>query len=361
MKHSEIPGPYIRLIIQASNISQGGGKSLLNALLEGISSSVEILLLVDSRMQLPNIIAKNLILMPVYPSALQRLRAQWWLFRNVRHTDTILFFGNIPPLFKLRGRSSVFIQNRYLVEKYNLEGFSHKTRLRLIFERARLKFTASNADEFIVQSPSMKAALVSSGCVGNQAIYIRPFVSISDGYKRLGSLKENRNDAKKYDFIYVASGEPHKNHLRLIEAWCLLADQNLYPSLCLTLDISESVDLWTRIVEKKLTYSLDLENVGIVPHSQILLLYNESKALIFPSLIESFGLPLVEARQTGLPIVASELDYVRDLIDPEETFDPNSPKSIARAVKRFMGVAEEPLPLFNASQFFKSIFDKELQ
>ena len=39
-----------------------------------------------------------------------------------------------------------------------------------------------------------------------------------------------------YDFIYVATGEPHKNHKRLIEAWKILGRDGIKPSLCLTID-----------------------------------------------------------------------------------------------------------------------------
>ena len=65
-----------------------------------------------------------------------------------------------------------------------------------------------------------------------------------------------------------------------------------------------------------------------------------SKALIFPSLAESFGLPLVEAQEFNKPILASELDFVRDVCSPVDTFDPKSSLSIARAVKRFLGYTD---------------------
>ena len=68
--------------------------------------------------------------------------------------------------------------------------------------------------------------------------------------------------------------------------------------------------------------------------------------------------PLIEAKQAGLPILASELDYVRDVLDPDQTFDPNSDISIARAVKRYLGIAEEPLPLQDANGFLDYILSK---
>jgi glycosyltransferase involved in cell wall biosynthesis len=101
-----------------------------------------------------------------------------------------------------------------------------------------------------------------------------------------------------------------------------------------------------------LTEGLKIYNVGVLSHDDVLLLYKKSGALIFPSKLESLGLPLIEARRAGLAILASELDYVRDVLDPDEVFDPDSPVSIARAVKRFLGIEQPPLPLVSAKQFF---------
>jgi glycosyltransferase involved in cell wall biosynthesis len=85
------------------------------------------------------------------------------------------------------------------------------------------------------------------------------------------------------------------------------------------------------------------------------MLYSSVDALIYPSKFESFGLPLIEAEQSGLPILAPELDYVRDVVIPEQTFDSGSATSIARAVKRFMGLKEPALPIQNAQGFMEHI------
>jgi glycosyltransferase involved in cell wall biosynthesis len=78
-------------------------------------------------------------------------------------------------------------------------------------------------------------------------------------------------------------------------------------------------------------------------------------ALIYPSILESYGLPLLEARAAGLPLITGELDYVRDIVDPEETFDPASPLSIARAVKRFMGRPEQRVGGVSAQEFLERL------
>jgi glycosyltransferase involved in cell wall biosynthesis len=342
----------MRLIIQATNISYGGGKSLLSALLDGLPSHIEIIAQLDSRMMLPIDIPRNLNIRFVKPSILQRLLAQWRLVKIVQSSDLVLCFGSLPPLVKLSGYTSVFIQNRYLIEKKSLADFPLKTRLRLSFERAYLDLTASNADEFIVQTPAMKRALLSSGVVNNKTpVHVRPFVSVSEGYQRTLNHHKNEPTVKEYDFIYVASGEPHKNHRKLVEAWCLLAEQAIFPSLCLTINASVSVELCSWIDQKMRSHGLNLKNLGNLPHNQVLHLYSQARALIFPSLFESFGLPLIEASQANLPVLASELDYVRDVLDPVQTFDPDSPVSIARAVKRHLDFEESPLPLMSAQNF----------
>ena len=78
-----------------------------------------------------------------------------------------------------------------------------------------------------------------------------------------------------------------------------------------------------------------------------------SNALIFPSYFESFGLPLLEAKNLNIDIVASEKDYVRDMVDPKETFDPSSSNSIARAIKRYLNIDEPKTNIKGAKEFIQ--------
>lgn len=352
MRHDKLNS----IFMHATNVHQGGGRSLLYALLSLPVDDLSLIVALDTRMELPAGLPVGMQVWRVKPSIFSRLKAEWWLARNVKPGDIVLCFGNLPPLFKLQGRVTVFVQNRYLVDKVALGNFPIKTRLRLSLERLWLSGRAVNADEFVVQTPSMKA-LLKSGLGASVPVHVMPFVSVKEGYARSLSQHDFQKSGR-YDFLYVASGDPHKNHRQLVEAWCLLAAEGLFPSLCLTLDVMSSTDLCRWIDEKKNHFELHLENLGVLPHDQIEHLYSQVQALIFPSTFESFGLPLIEARQAGLPVLASELDYVRDVLDPEQAFDPESPLSIARAVKRFMGLNDEPLPLLNAADFMKSILEK---
>ena len=56
--------------------------------------------------------------------------------------------------------------------------------------------------------------------------------------------------------------------------------------------------------------------------------YEKADIFIYPSSFESFGLGLVEAIQFGLPVLASDLPYVFDVVSPSNTFNPLDENSI---------------------------------
>lgn len=342
--------------LHAVNVHQGGGASLLRALLEVLPVCARATALLDTRMLRPDSLGDSVDIKRVPPSIRQRFEAERWLVNNVEAGDFVLCFGNLPPLFRLAGRTLVFVQNRFVIDLVRLDNFSLKTRLRLRMERLWFCWKAANVHAFIVQTPSMRTILEASGVVAGKPVYVLPFVSISEGYQR--SLDQGPSKGLDNSFIYVASGEPHKNHRNLVQAWCLLAQEGLFPRLLLTLDAKINSELCGWIDQQIHRFGLRLENLGVQPHEQIKHLYAQVQALIYPSTFESFGLPLIEARQAGLAVVASELDFVRDVLDPEQVFDPQSPVSIARAVKRFMGSSEKPLPLLNAAEFLRNVLEK---
>jgi glycosyltransferase involved in cell wall biosynthesis len=345
-----------RIYIHATNVHQGGGRALLAPLLEALPDSPEICALLDNRMQTPYGMRKSIRIKRVQPTVVGRLRAEQWLANNVKPGDLAICFGNLPPLFKLRGRTVVFLQNRYLTDDMCLKEFPPIIRARIVMERLWVSSRVANVDEFVVQTPTMKR-LLETKIKSSVLIRILPFIADPSGYSRRtmleGKLKKNGSE-----FLYVSSGEPHKNHLKILDAWRLLAEEGIFPSLRLTLDEVRFQSLCREIGQIRERYGLKVTNMGLLSHGDVLALYVKVDALIFPSNFESFGLPLIEARQAGLPILAAELDYVRDVLDPEQSFNPESPISIARAVKRFIGIDEVSLPLLDAKGFFEQIVGK---
>ena len=328
------------IIIHAPNVHLGGGKVLLCDVLSALNPKVEHILILDKRLDLELPDRENVHAKYITPSLVGRLWAEIWLLLHVRVGDSVLCFGNLPPLFRLRGDTVVYLQNRYLVDpKGPVDGMHLKTRLRIWLERVWLRWRRFDAGLYIVQTASMKKL---AAAILERPVICLPFVPQSIQSQVCITIK------KQFDFLYVASGEAHKNHETLINAWCLLAEEGLFPSLALTLSPEITPALCARVDQENTSRGLRIQNIGFISQAQLVSLYCKSGALIYPSSFESFGLPLMEARQAGLSVLAPELDYVRDVTDPDETFDPRSPISIARAVRRHLRGRKPNLQLHTA-------------
>jgi glycosyltransferase involved in cell wall biosynthesis len=331
------------LFLHAPNVHTGGGFTLLQALYS-VPEFHPDFEHVDAR-AIARLPAASGVRYAVRPTLLSRFVAELRLWRQVAQGDVVLCFHGLAPLLPLNGEVIVFLQNRILLSRSSLRDYALKTRLRLWAERLLVKSCAGRVKKFIVQTPSMK--IQASSFLGPDAvIVVCPFVLAEAAAP--ASPSEGR-----FDFVYVASAEPHKNHQKLLDAWCQLAQENVRPSLALT--IPKDSPLALRVSELVQRWQLNVVNLGVITQTEVLDLYDRSAALIYPSVMESLGLPLLDARARGLPILAAELDYVRDIVVPAQTFDPSSPVSIARAVRRHMGIAEVPASVHGPEVFLEEV------
>lgn len=345
-----------RLYIHAPNVHVGGGGVLLKALLEAPNLGAFRANL-DARaaamLALPETAPCHFV-----PATLQgRADAERRLAAEARDDDVVLCFHGLPPMLPVRGRVIVFKQNRLHLDTNSLSGFSWKTRIRLSMERLICKMFRNRVHEYIVQTPSMKLA-VENWHGGAPIVRVIPFLSELPALPAAGKetmpVSAGNGELIDGEFIYVADGEAHKNHSALVSAWILLAAEGIFPALTLTLPPRNAV-LWQDIETAIATHELRIVNLGTLTHAAVLARYRAARALIFPSTTESFGLPLLEASAAGLPVIAAELDYVRDVCEPRETFDPTSPRSIAAAVKRFLNIPSKPLHIRTAAEFIAEI------
>lgn len=340
------------LFIHAPNVHQGGGRTLLSALLGQVDKTACCVL--DERMNKRDAVL-NPAIHSIKPTLFDRLCAEIFLSKNAKADDVVLCFGNLPPLFKSRAKVMVFLQNRYMFGPHDFSRFALGTKLRLRLERWWFRTRMRSNYQIIVQSSTMQRELQSS--LGFKATVL-PFLA-ANGEPSIITAESFQN--KEFDFVYVSSAEPHKNHAALLDAWVLLAEQGIRPSLALTVNADSAAHVVQLIEQKSILHGLRISNFGTLTYGDVQNLYRNSSALIFPSKLESFGLPLLEASQIGLPILASELDYVRDVVDPAQTFDPDSPTSIARAVLRHLNIHLPKTETVDAKAFLAHVLQQNKQ
>lgn len=113
-------------------------------------------------------------------------------------------------------------------------------------------------------------------------------------------------------FLYVAHWRPHKNHIRLLRAYAIARshEARLWPLVLCGRPLQMESDILSEI--RKLGLSDAVRCVSDIPEKEMPLLFNCAAALVFPSLYEGGGMPLVEALGCGCPVIASDIPTSRE-------------------------------------------------
>ena len=149
------------------------------------------------------------------------------------------------------------------------------------------------------------------------------------------------------NIFYPAAPHFYKNH-RIIEQ--ALEEITTDVNIIFTIDDDNS-----RFNDKR------IKCIGSQPYETVFNLYKASDALIFPSYIETYGLPLLEAASIGLPIIAADLPYAREVLkgyEGVEFIEYNNPKRWAEAINKVSkGIRFTPFSV-KEQKSWKQLFDK---
>lgn len=243
--------------------------------------------------------------------------------KHQNEIKAVLCLSNIPPPIKLNVPVHIYFHNDLLIDTSgsNLSLFQ-KAVLRM--KRIYIQYNNQKNYHWHVQTLLIRKKLINKLYVNNKVISVTPFFPSITNFKKTKNRKSN-------SYIYVAAFSPHKNHLNLLKGFIEAAKMTSQKIiLCLTLD-SKTVELHL-IKGIKLPSNLEIKPLGLISKSRLIKYFKESNFLIYPSLKESFGLPLIEAAQLGLKVIASDLPYTYEVIQPSLVFNPLSIDSIKEII-----------------------------
>ena len=305
------------ILIDSLYLNSFGGETILKLFLNQFKNTkIDLFILIDSR--LPpfylNLIEPNNYKV-INASHFNRKR---FYLENKDKFSSILCLANLPPPIFINVKTTIYFHNLLLLHPFS-HSIRFKNRLVNYFKFSYIKHHNHNDYIWVVQTQYICKLLRDSLKINSEQVFIYPI--FKEKFK-LSRTKKTTNN-----FVYVSSGVSHKNHNRLLKAFIEAANKtDKEINLHLTLDKEELSFI------KKYPKNLNIVMHGTLSEDGVNRLYNFNEFLIYPSLVESFGLPLIEATIHGCKVIASDLPYVHEIIKPSFTFDPYSAQSISNAI-----------------------------
>ena len=235
----------------------------------------------------------------------------------VKNIDQILYLHNALPFCDFKYK---FFKNNYLWIYQNIIGLFIKKSVR-------------EAKRIIVQTESMKNRVVSQLNIDSKLVFvIPPKVNLKHDKKFLFYNLE-----KPITFFYPATAFDFKNHFYILKASKLLKEKKINHRIIFTLRKNDN-KLTKKLYKLVQDEELNVDFIGYIDRNKLSQYYNCS-ILLFPSRIESFPLPLIEAMIHKSIILASNLDFSREVLKNYKNayfFDLENPNELTDIMEKII-------------------------
>ena len=189
----------------------------------------------------------------------------------------------------------------------------------------------SRAGAIATMTDHSRETIISNGWTMTDDVFLMP-AALPEELQEVSAPSDLPSEAAAFDrFFYMpANLWPHKNHRRLFEAF-KLALPNLPPKTGLILTgspdgLQESIQGFEE---------LPIVHLGFLPHRQVAALFANATALVYFSLFEGFGMPLLEAFHHGTPVLCSNTTSLPEVGgDAVLSCDPTDVPAMANLMQR---------------------------
>lgn len=238
------------------------------------------------------------------------------------------FFHLIPIDCGIPNATTIFdIQQDYYPENFDKKTLRNRINL--------TKQTVQATDLVLTISEYSKKTLIDKYRLPEDEIKVT-YLDADSSFNNSYEPEKIANVKKKLPFPYIlfpANMWPHKNHVNLIKGFTLA--KKLY-NIPLKLVFTGSKERETKEIEKAIIDNGvrdDVVYLGYIPQDDMRYIFKNASMLAFPSKFEGFGIPLVEAMASGIPIICSHSTCVPEIVgDAAVLFNENNIDEIAYAI-----------------------------
>lgn len=159
-------------------------------------------------------------------------------------------------------------------------------------------------------------------------------------------------------FLYPANFWLHKNHEMLLTAFKMACNNDLAPHIKLVCTgAPDERQRWLLNAAKNMKLESRVLFIDYLTNAELATLMNQCAGVVFPSLYEGFGLPILEAMAAGVPVACSNTTSLPEVADQAAIFfDPRIPTQIAQAMITLVSDSEKRKRLIQAGHDRVSLF-----
>ncbi len=252
-----------------------------------------------------------------------------WFFRtglNITHSPS-------PVLCPTKGKKIITVHDLFFVEHPELADKEARERFLPNFAQ-----TLQRADAVVTVSAYVKKLLIEKFSLSGDKIYIIHH-GVDAEFFQHGNPGADQAVWGKYNLtpgyiFFIGTGEPRKNIPRLLEAFDAVRRE--IPGLEMVIAGKPGGD--TPVIKQKIRRSRMVNRVKLLPYiprEEVPALYRGAGLFVFPSLCEGFGLPLLEAMASQVPVAASRAPAIPEIAGKAALyFNPRSSEEMARVIRR---------------------------
>ena len=174
-----------------------------------------------------------------------------------------------------------------------------------------------NVNYIIAQSQWMKERISGVFNFSPKRIVVIPtFINLSS----LSEIPRINFGDDKFHIFYPAAPYVYKNHKVIIKALRFIKNQEprIFAKLIIHFTFHKEDNKTLTQLANKLQVKQAIRFEGSLPYQKVLEFYKSVNLVVFPSYVETMGLPLLEAAIFGLPILVSDLPFSREIISTYE-------------------------------------------
>jgi glycosyltransferase involved in cell wall biosynthesis len=259
--------------------------------------------------------------------------------RELRKQKLDLYHGlshEIPVGLRRTGIRSVVSFHDLIIYRYPRQ---YAWLDRQIYHR-KLLYASQNADRIVAISEATRKDIMEFMLVPSSRVQVIYQFCSPAFYKVLGA-EEKKRIQEKYQLpaeflLYVGSIIPRKNLGGIVEALSLLSEGERLPLVVIGAGKDYADQVWQQAralgLEKQVLWKNE------IAFADFPAVYQQAQMMIYPSFYEGFGLPVLEALASGLPVITSKRASLPEAGGPGAIcVEPDQPEAIAEGIRQLLG------------------------